>query len=359
VNTLLGWCLIAQVRLSEVTCHRNYKRYRSTPMLAELTPLDTGSCAIGILWCGSWRAHSAALTHINFLDENSTVMTAANDGLVRLWDEEVCVKRLWLVCSRLFRFFVGVAVCDQGRLLGTLDPNPRHQPAPPHWLQDVEGDRMSVGSSDAVGENDDTFSGTPRWHTDHITSVRVYDDENPEDVFAELGLRDIVFNAGTVSSGTTPSSVYITQMVPSGPSLTIDTEIETPRELTTEELLSPKKTQKRDAVKTMNRMLGYRGVVIGGGVRVVLLSERKRALQEVGKAHLPHSARANPLDRPGLKHVGFAPKRGKVVWFWEPDLESRYVVNVAEAKEVLGMGRVMAMAARWKSAADDTLAEKR
>jgi WD40 repeat protein len=56
-------------------------------MLTELTPLDAGHC-IGILWCGSWRAHSAALTHINFLDENSTVMTAANDGLVRLWDEE-------------------------------------------------------------------------------------------------------------------------------------------------------------------------------------------------------------------------------------------------------------------------------
>jgi hypothetical protein len=222
---------------------------------------------------------------------------------------------------------------------------------------------VSVGSSEAAGEKDETFSGTGRWHNEHIASVRVYDDENPDDLFAELGLRDVVVNAGAVTSGGgTASSVYITQLVPSGAKgdqIAIDTEIETPRDLTTEELLSPKKTQKRDAVKTMNRMLGYRGVVIGGGVRVVLLSERKRALQEVGKPYAPHSMRANPLDRPGLKHVGFAPKRGKVMWFWEADLETRYVANVAEAKEVLGMGRVMAMAAKWKSVAEDTIAEKR
>ena len=46
--------------------------------------------AFGVLWVGSWRAHSSSVSHVVYVQENSTVMTASTDGLVRLWDEEVC-----------------------------------------------------------------------------------------------------------------------------------------------------------------------------------------------------------------------------------------------------------------------------
>ncbi len=133
---------------------------------------------------------------------------------------------------------------------------------------------------------------------------------------------------------------------------------DTPRTMTTEMLISPKKELKRDPVKAHNRIPGYTGVVTGAGVRVVLLSHRRQVLASAGLPFGETGRNSNPLDRTGLKHVGLAPSRGKVVWHWEADLETRYVENVAEAKEVLGMGRVMALAAKWKKTTEDNRDEK-
>ena len=80
----------------------------------------------------------------------------------------------------------------------------------------------------------------------------------------------------------------------------------------------------------------------------LLCSLRKLVLHAAGLPFGERGRNTNPLDRPGLKHVGLAPNRGVVVWHWEPDLETRYAENVKEAKEVLGLGRVMALAAKWR-----------
>lgn len=83
-------CLIHQIRVLEVAAHRMYRRYRALPVLRELTPLISDDTDIGIVWCGSWRAHSSSVSHVQWIVENSTLMTAGTDGLARLWDHEVC-----------------------------------------------------------------------------------------------------------------------------------------------------------------------------------------------------------------------------------------------------------------------------
>ena len=95
----------SQARMNEMATHRLYKRYQYLPVLTELSPLHPG-CDVGVAWCGSWRAHFSALSHVTWIDENSTVMTAASDGLVRLWDAEVrvtccdCFDRLWCTSTQ-------------------------------------------------------------------------------------------------------------------------------------------------------------------------------------------------------------------------------------------------------------------
>ena len=273
----------------------------------------------------------------------------------------------------------------QGHLLGTLDPNPRHQPPQPSWQIPVYQAEASVRDDAADGTGEDTFTVTDRWYNDHIASVRVYDDDSYDDPIGEVGFDDVVVNVvvspseymnrrgscasdGGGSVGSDHGSVYITQLLGTGagspktkPRLVVNTAEDTPREITAVELASPKKRVKKIVLKELDRIPGYSGLVMGADVRVVLLSHRKAALAALGRAYgLPTAVGkpVDPLDKPGLKHAGLAPKRGRVVWHWQPDLETRYVKNVAEAKEVLGLGRVMALAAKWRTKAAENAPEK-
>ena len=80
---------VLQVRKFELTAARQYRYYREIPFLTEQPPFGQAQAQHSVVWCGSWRAHASSVSHVQWISENSTLMTAGTDGLVRLWDEEV------------------------------------------------------------------------------------------------------------------------------------------------------------------------------------------------------------------------------------------------------------------------------
>ena len=89
---------------------------RSSRRLSRATPVEgayfgsddaeaSAASAVMPVWCGCWQAHADGVSILQWMPESETLLSGSADGYARVWT------------------FDGV-------LLGTLDPNPRNQPAP-------------------------------------------------------------------------------------------------------------------------------------------------------------------------------------------------------------------------------------